>query len=70
MGMMADFGWLLYAVLAALLFYFRTKVRGKSFDELLDQQHDVHVDVHKVLHDHPKGGTYKEYMRWSRGRIA
>lgn len=66
---MADFGWLLYAVLAALLFYFWTKVRGASFDDLLQRAHDEHVAVHKVLKEHPEGGAYEDYRRWSRGLI-
>lgn len=70
MGAMASFGWTLYIVLAALLFYFWVRIRGKSFDDMLKAQHDEHVAVHKVLHAHPKGGTYEEYKRWSRGRIA
>jgi hypothetical protein len=67
---MADFGWLLYVVLGALLFYFWRRVRGASFDELLERQHEEHVAVHKVLHDHPKGGDYADYKRWSKGCIA
>ena len=66
---MAEFGWVLYLVLAALLFYFWTRVRGASLDELIDRQHQEHVAVHKVLHKHPKGGTFEEFQRWSRGRL-
>ena len=65
---MDDLGWLLYVVLAVLLYYFWTKVRGASFDELLDRAHDEHVAVHNVLHTHPKGGTFEEFQRWSRGK--
>lgn len=66
---MAEMGWLLYVVLAALLFYFWTKVRGASMDELMERQHEEHVAVHKVLHKHPKGGTYEEFSRWMRGKL-
>ncbi len=66
---MAALGWFLYLVLAVLLYYFWTKIRGASFDELLDRAHDEHIAVHKVLKKHPEGGTYEEYQRWLRGRL-
>jgi len=66
---MDDYGWGLYVLLGALLFYFWTKIRGASFDELLQRQHDEHVAVHKVLHKHPEGGTFAEYQRWLGGRL-
>ncbi len=66
---MAALGWTLYLVLAALLFYFWTKIRGASFDEMLDRAHDEHVAVHEVLKAHPEGGTYEEYQRWLNGRL-
>jgi len=66
---MFDSGWPLFVLLGALLFYFWTKVRGMSLDELIERQHDEHVAVHKVLHIHPKGGTYQEFNRWMRGKL-
>lgn len=66
---MDDMGWMLYLVFAVLLFYFWTKIRGASYDDLMDRAHDEHIAVHKVLKTHPKGGTYEEYHRWSRGKI-
>ena len=66
---MAELGWLLYLLLAALLFYFWMNIRGMSFDDMIDRQHDVHVAVHEVLHKHPKGGTYGEFNRWMSGKL-
>ncbi len=66
---MADLGWLLYVLLAILLWYFWTRVRGASFDDLLERAHDEHIRVHKVLHKHPAGGTFEEYRRWMRGKV-
>ncbi len=66
---MAEFGWLLFVVLAALLYYFWSKVRGASFDDLLARMHDEHVRVHKVLHMHPGGGAFADYRRWMRGKV-
>jgi hypothetical protein len=66
---MAEFGWLLYVVLAALLTYFWTKVRGSTFDDLLDGAGDEHHRVHDVLAKHPQGGTWAEYKSWMRGKV-
>jgi hypothetical protein len=66
---MDDMGWMLYLVFAVLLFYFWTKIRGASYDELMERAHEEHITVHNVLKTHPKGGTYEEYHRWSRGKI-
>jgi hypothetical protein len=66
---MLETGWPLFVLLGALLFYFWTRVRGASLDELFERQHEEHVAVHKVLHKHPKGGTYQEFNRWMRGRL-
>lgn len=62
-------GWLLYVVFAALLYYFWTKVRGVSHDELMERGHEEHVAVHKVLHKHPEGGTFAEFQKWLGGRL-
>ena len=66
---MLDTGWPLFVLLGAQLYYFWTKVRGASLDELIERQHEEHVAVHKVLHKHPKGGTFEEYRRWMRGKV-
>jgi len=66
---MAETGWLLYVVLTVLLYYFWSRVRGASFDDLLARQHDEHVCVHKVVRKHPGGGTFADYSRWRRGKI-
>ena len=66
---MLESGWLLYLLLGALLYYFWSKVRGASLDELIEHQHETHIRVHKVLHKHPKGGTFEEYKRWMRGKV-
>lgn len=66
---MADFGWMLYLAMAALLAYFWTQVRGASFDGLLDRMHEEHVRVHKVLKQHPEGGDWASFRRWMRGRV-
>ncbi len=67
--MMADLGWLLYGVLAALLYYFWTKVRGASLDDLLERANSEHHRVHAVLAKHPKGGAWAEYKRWMGGKV-
>ena len=66
---MLDSGWPLYLLLAALLYYFWTRVRGMTLDEMIDRQLDVHLAVHEVLHKHTKGGSYEEFNRWMRGKL-
>ncbi len=66
---MLDSGWPLYVLLGALLYYFWTKMRGASLDDMIARQHEDHVAVHKVLRKHPGGGTYKEFKAWMRGRV-
>jgi hypothetical protein len=61
---MADFGWALYLLLAALLLYFWWQVRGASFDELLARSEREHHAVQKRLAKHPKGGAWRDYRRW------
>jgi len=61
---MATLGWLLYVMLAVLLYYFWTKVRGYSYDDLLERATHEHHQVHAVLAKHPRGGSWAEYKRW------
>ncbi len=55
-------GYLLYLVVAALLVLFWRHVRGMSFDGLLAQAATEHHHVHRVLAEHPDGGTWQEYQ--------
>ena len=66
---MAELGWLLYAVLAALLAYFWSKVRGCSLDDLLERATGEHHRVHGVLAKHPHSGTWAEYKSWMGGKV-
>jgi len=65
---MAAPGWLLYVVFAGLLAFFWTKVRGSSFDDLLNRASRDHHRVHDVLAKHPQGGTWAEYKSWMGGK--
>ncbi len=62
-------GWLLYVVLAGLLYYFWSKVRGCSLDELLERSTLDHHRVHDVLAKHPRGGTWAEHKSWMGGKV-
>lgn len=63
---MAELGWLLYVVLAVLLAYFWSNVRGCSFDDLLERAIREHHRVHAMIAKHPSGGTWAEHKRWMR----
>jgi hypothetical protein len=59
-------GAVLYLLLFALLVLFWRKVRGRSFDDLLGQDLDLHERVHRVIAEHPRGGTWQEHKDWMR----
>ena len=63
---MGDFGWVLYLLLAAVLFFFWRQVRGASFDELLARAEREHHAVLKILAKHPRGGSWRDHRRWKR----
>ncbi len=54
-------GYLLYVLVAALLVLFWRQVRGQSFDDLLSRSARDHHHVHRVLENHPGGGTWQEH---------
>lgn len=61
---MIELGWILYVLLAALLFLFWRKTRGLSFDDLLDRSARDHHHVQRVIAKHPHGGAWQEHQRW------
>ncbi len=60
---MTEAGPLLYVMVAGLLLMFWRKVRGLSFDDLLEQSHREHRHVLKMIASHPHGGTWKEHQK-------
>ncbi len=63
---MTETGPLLYVLVVALLLMFWWKVRGLSFDALLEQGRREHRQVLKVIAKHPHDGTWKEHRKWMR----
>lgn len=63
---MAASGVLLYLLIAGLLVMFWRRVRGMSFDELLERSRREHHHVRRVLAKHPRGGSWKEHKAWMR----
>ncbi|HJO71922.1 MAG TPA: hypothetical protein QGG32_03595, partial [Rhodospirillales bacterium] len=59
---MVDFGWIVYALLLALLLLFWRKVRRRSLYTLIEQGTEEHHHVHRVLAKHPEGGTWTEHQ--------
>jgi hypothetical protein len=54
-------GYLLYLATLALLALFWRHRRGQSLDQLLARATHEHHRVHRVLAQHPQGGTWREY---------
>ncbi len=63
---MTETGPLLYVLVIALLLMFWWKVRGQSFDAMIEQGRHEHRHVLKVIAKHPHGGTWKEHRKWMR----
>ena len=61
---MIIFGIVLNALLAALVFLFWRRARGRPLDDLVAGQADAHEHVHRVLAKHPHGGTWRQFVRW------
>lgn len=61
---MFEFGWILYVLLAALLYLFWLKTHGMSFDDLLNHSAREHHEVMKVTARHPQGGTWRQHKQW------
>ncbi len=55
-------GYLLYVVLAALLYIHWRAAAGRGIDELLDAGN--HHQVMRVIATHPKGGDWRDTCRW------
>ena len=60
---MATSGWIVYALLVALLLLFWRTARRRSLDALLEQGTEEHQHVHRVLAKHPEGGTWTDHQR-------
>ncbi len=57
-------GAIVYLALAAILWLRWRQVRGCSFADLLARDLHLHHQVHKIIAQHPKGGSWQEYLRW------
>ena len=57
-------GVILYLLLLALSIMFWQKLRGMSFDDVLTEIDRVHHHVHKVIAEHPQGGTWQKHQQW------
>ncbi len=61
---MIESGWIIYVVLAALVYLFWRNVRGLSFDDLLERAAREHHRVLRIIAKHPWGGAWSECKRW------
>ncbi len=56
--------YLLYVVLAALLFMFWRAASGRNLDQLFEADNHLHHQVHRVIAKHPAGGAWAEHNAW------
>lgn len=59
-----ELGWMLYIVLAVLLFFTFPHFRGKSLEDLFAASHARHHQVHAVAAKHAHGGTWAQHRAW------
>lgn len=56
-----------YVLLVAILVLMWLRVRGRlTFDDTLALDLRLHLQVHRVIAGHPRGGTWSEYVSWMR----
>lgn len=61
---MIEFGWILYLLLAVIVYLFWRRTRGLTFADLLKRDAELHHQVQKTFIDHPVGGTWREHRAW------
>ena len=54
----------LYLLLVTILILLWRKSRGKSIQDLLEQDIRTHHIVQNVIAKHPHGGTWRQYRQW------
>lgn len=63
---MIESGVILYVLLVVILSLFWREMRGRMFEDFLEQNAREHHLVQAVIAKHPHGGTWQEYQRWIR----
>lgn len=61
---MIIYGYIIYVLLAAILWAFWKKVRGQSFQKLIQQSAIEHHQIQELHKNHPHGGTWGEFNEW------
>lgn len=59
-----EWGWVLYPLLAVLLYAFWRRMRGRTLDDLLARSAHEHHRVLRILARHPYGGSWRQFRRW------
>lgn len=57
-------GWILYLLLAGLMFIFWRKGGGRKMQELLEDSAHHHHRILDVIARHPEGGSWKQHRQW------
>lgn len=61
---MIIYGYFIYILMAAILWVFWRKVRGRTFEELLQLRALEHHQIIELHRKHPFGGTWTEFNYW------
>jgi hypothetical protein len=57
-------GWFLYLLVVLFILLFWIKVRGLTFEELLERSVHEHEYVKIIFAKHPQGGSWHEFKQW------
>lgn len=57
-------GYIIYVLLAVLLYWFWERMRARTFEDLLDRSAREHHHVQHIHQRHPQGGTWREFRGW------
>lgn len=63
---MIESGVILYLLLVVIVSLFWKEMRGRTFEDFLEQNAREHHLVQMVITRHPHGGTWKQYQQWIR----
>ncbi len=63
---MTSLGYLLYLLLAAIIFAMWRRVRGLAFTDLIERSAQEHHVIQRIGEKHPGGGSWKEFKEWYR----
>jgi len=57
-------GYLLYPIMALILYWMWSRVRGLKLEQIVQLSADEHHRINDVFSIHPKGGDWARFEKW------